>query len=452
MIPLHIVTALIGLVATLMLFSSPTIEPPVAPLTDPEPAIAIPEPAPAIPVELPKPEQEKRPSPAVPIPSIEVVAVATTTPAVATTTATSTSEIATSTAPAKKSKTAKSSRGTEVTEEAPVIPTSEQEPRYTLLPAGENASLKISSSAEADPRFVSVNISPLHVYVGETQTFSAKISSSEEVASVTAISELDHETLELDLLPSGSDTFSASWVVRDTHVKTYHTTFVAKTVSGKEESVTLAWSDPCAGVAQGTSSSLSGSCTVSSVSGLDGGSLTIPVGTTLTLNSGATWVWNPGASITVNGSIAVNGTAQIKKGYLFYSGSTNDSANTGTMVFGSSPTMSGYVRSGTWFHFNPLYDIVPGMVGISNTVTVGGIPSNSPVILTDSGSGETQALMRINGGSWVTSGTMNPGDTLAIKFRTGSDPWWTYWMQASVGGSSSVFEVTTGEEFCKFNC
>ncbi|MEK9160409.1 MAG: hypothetical protein AAB440_00005 [Patescibacteria group bacterium] len=337
----------------------------------------------------------------------------------------------------------------------PLISEEAQEPTYSLSSAGREINLSISSAEDADPKFISAVIAPLHVYVGQTQTFTVNVQSTKPIISVVATMELDHETVTLNLVPdSNGSTFSASWVVYDTHVKMYHTTFTAENAGGDTTSIVLAWSDPCSGITQGMSSSLSSDCTVSSVSGLDGGDLTIPNGVTLTLNSGTTWAWNPGTTVTVNGSIVKSGSAQIKKGYLFYSGSTNDSADTNTMVFDAASTKSGHVRAGTWFSFSPIYDASLTAVQYSNVVTIGGIPNGSTVTLNDSGQGESAIGMSVNGGAWVTSGTMNPGDTLGLKFRPGSEYLTTYWVQASVDGASSVFQVTTnaGGGGCEFNC
>jgi hypothetical protein len=214
----------------------------------------------------------------------------------------------------------------------PIDP-SEQEPNYTLAPVGQTASLSISGGS--DVRLTNAVINPLHVYVGQTQTLSVTVNSASPVTSVTATTELDHQTitLELEETSPGSGVFSTSWVVFDTHVQMYRTTFTATNQAGQNGSVTLAWSDPCSGITQGTNSSLSGDCTVSAVDGLDGGNLTVPTGVTLTLNSGTTWAWNPGTSITVDGQIAVNGTATLRKGYLFYSGASDDAANTSEKFF-----------------------------------------------------------------------------------------------------------------------
>lgn len=224
-----------------------------------------------------------------------------------------------------------------------------QEPSYTLAPVGETASIAISSGA-SDVKLTNAVISPLHVYVGDTQTLSVSVQSASPVSSVTATTQLDSQTITLTLEPiaEGSNTFTTSWVVFDTHVQTYRTTFTATNEAGQSGSVTLAWSDPCSGVTQGTNSSLSANCTVSVVDGLDGASLTIPANITLTLNSGATWAWNPGTSITVTGAIAINGTATLRKGYLFYLGSTDAAANTTTKYYFATTPQTGYVDVATY--------------------------------------------------------------------------------------------------------
>jgi len=228
------------------------------------------------------------------------------------------------------------------------IPESQQQPRYPLSAAGEDVTYSVSGESGVDPRFVSVDIKPLHVYVGDTQTFTVKVSSESGVSAVNSETELDTSTLDLPLTlkssSGGVDTYEASWVVHDTHVRTYITTFTAENGNGDENSITMAWSDPCAGITQGTNSSLSSNCSVSTVDGLDGANLTVPNGITLTLNSGATWAWNPGTTITVNGAIVKASGAQLRKGYLFYSGATNAAANTTSMVFNLSSSLTGHVR------------------------------------------------------------------------------------------------------------
>lgn len=246
----------------------------------------------------------------------------------------------------------------EVTRKITVLPApsdanSEDPTNYSLPPAGQEVVYSVSSSKTNDPRFLEVDINPLHVYVGDEQTLTVKVTSaSGAVTSVQAVTELDNGSLTLNLAEVGSDslgtTFSTSWVVYDTHVNIYKTTFTATNENGDTTSTTLAWSDPCSGITQGSDSTLSVDCTVSVVDGLDQGNLTINSGTTLTLNSGATWAFNPGTSITNNGTIILSGTATLKKGYLFYLGATDAEADTSEKFFFTTTPQSGYVDVGTY--------------------------------------------------------------------------------------------------------
>jgi len=330
------------------------------------------------------------------------------------------------------------------------VPESAQEPTYTLAPLGEVASLSISSSQSADPKFVHADINPLHVYVGQTQTLSVTLQSSAPVTSVTATTKLDNQTLTLNLTESGVDSngnpiYSTSWTVFDTHVTTYNTTFTATNSAGQSNSITLAWSDPCTGVGRGVDSTLGANCTVSAVDGLDGGNLTIPGGTTLTLNSGAKWVWNPGKSITVNGAIAINGTATMEKGYLFYSGSTNDTAVSSTNVFDTNSTKASHVRVQTWFKFGQSIDVAVSSVVTSPTVTIGGISGSQTITLSGDGASKQ---MSINGGAWVTSGSITNGQTLRVRLTSSPNENTTTTVGATIGvggggGSISTFSVRT---------
>lgn len=231
------------------------------------------------------------------------------------------------------------------------IPVSEQQPNYPLPPAGQTVSYSVSNASDADPKFVSAEIKPLHVYVGDTQTFTVKVSSVSGITSVTSRTELDTTTLNLDLVKTKSeasgDTYSASWVVHDTHTQVYRTTFTAENGAGDENEVTLAWSDPCPGITQGTNSSVTSNCSISTVGGLDGGSATINNGVTLTINNGGTWAFNPGTSITVNGAIVKASGGLLRKGYLFYalSGATYDTA---TMIFSTNSSESNHTRVNTY--------------------------------------------------------------------------------------------------------
>jgi hypothetical protein len=227
-----------------------------------------------------------------------------------------------------------------------------QQPNYTLAPAGQAVSLSVTSGSGSNPAFVSSSITPLHVYVGDTQTFTVKVSSAGTIASVTATTQLDSHTLTLPMSPvsedSGGTTYSVSWTVFDTHTNIYHTTFTATTEAGESNSITLAWSDPCTGITQGSNSSVTVNCSVTGVYGLDGATVTIPNGITLTLNANSTWGFNPGTSITIarGGSITQASGAAIKKGYLFYL--TASPIDTNTMYWFSTTPQGSYTRVNTY--------------------------------------------------------------------------------------------------------
>lgn len=71
---------------------------------------------------------------------------------------------------------------------------------------------------------------------------------------------------------------------------------------------------------------ISGSYTVSvscyfdgDVNGVESGDMTVNEGATLNVHSGKRVVWNPGSSIVINGSIAINKPGgEIRKAYLYY--------------------------------------------------------------------------------------------------------------------------------------
>jgi len=230
----------------------------------------------------------------------------------------------------------------------PELSQEDQEPRYSLAPAGQAVEYSVSNAAGADPKFISVDINPLHVYVGDTQTFTVEVTSESGVESVTTSTELDTVTHELTLEKTDPTTFTGSWIVYDTHVRDYRTEFTATSGSGSENSMTMAWSDPCYGVSQGAASSLSANCTVSTVYGLDGGNLSLN-GFTLTINSGGTWAFNPGTTITTNGTITKGSGGTIKKGYLFYLPAAGDIPwDTNTFYFFTTTPQSGYQRAATY--------------------------------------------------------------------------------------------------------
>ena len=182
------------------------------------------------------------------------------------------------------------------------------------------------------PKFLEVEIDPRKVSLGDIQHLSAKFEKPEEVRSVTAITELDSSTKTIELARGEDNVWRGEWKVEDTSTKTYHTTFVAQGNDGQENRFTMAWSDPCSGIPinpGGGTAYLSGSCSVSGTDGIDNGNLNLN-GQTLTINGGATFAWNPGYSITLNGTIAIAG--QLRQTYLWAQDQDNDGWSSGVLA------------------------------------------------------------------------------------------------------------------------
>ncbi|MCL4406097.1 MAG: hypothetical protein M1586_02135 [Patescibacteria group bacterium] len=222
-----------------------------------------------------------------------------------------------------------------------------------ILPSGRQV-YRISQAAETWPKFIQATLDPVDVHVGDTQFLSVIVEDEAAIVSVEAKIETDNGELTLPLtysepakvllVPLGkialaeesakTSLYEGSWKVKDTHDITYHTTFVAKDVLGRESSITLAWSDAC-GIPFGGNVTLSSNCTISAVDGVDNGSLTITAGTTLTLN--AEFVFNSGKTITINngGAIAFGAGGVLRKTNLWmidadsdnYPNSTNQIAS-----------------------------------------------------------------------------------------------------------------------------
>lgn len=195
------------------------------------------------------------------------------------------------------------------------------------------------------PEFIKAIVDPLDVLPGDNQTFTVHVYSPHSVTKVTSTTELDNSTLDLDFekvseYEENSKTieiWSISWIVNDVHTTTYRTAITATDSKGNENLIELTWTDSCQSqITHGGSSTLSTSCSTgaSTVAGLDGGSLTVANGVTLTIDSGATWGFNSGQSITVDGTITING--EIKKTNLYYTDVDGDGYGSGTTLKTSS--------------------------------------------------------------------------------------------------------------------
>ncbi len=221
-----------------------------------------------------------------------------------------------------------------------------------------------SISGDEDlPEFKEVIIDPLDVMVGDTQTFTARVSSPHGGLNVTTETQLDHDLMVLPLEYVSTDendveTWSASWEVYDTHYTSYNTTFIATDSVGNVNTVNLTWTDPtnCQIYANhGGTMTIEGNCTfVDAVSGNDGGDIHISSGKTMTINPGATMYWNDGYSILFSGAQIQLSSGSTEKGLLYYTDVDQDGyAPNATLKTSSTDA----VRAKDALDTNDCYDI-----------------------------------------------------------------------------------------------
>ena len=330
------------------------------------------------------------------------------------------------------------------------------------LPDGPQDYL-ISSADDVYPRFASAHIDPLKVAVSDTQFMRVVVQDDADVSSVVAEIETDNDVVSVPLKLTGTGalsrseimnqkyivrdgllvindgganalgaadslvkraeaqslkkfTFEGRWIVRDTHVKTYRTKFIAKDTSGREQSITMAWSDPCAGVTDGTTSTLSANCTIgtNTVDGIDNGSINLG-GKTLTLSgSGSVFVWNYGKNLTVGtGTISVGTGASLKKTYLWIGADADADgyASGTTWLYGD--TCSGCTRRYTTS--TPTGDcndantsVNPGQTSFFTTATTTNSPTNGAVNFDYNCSGAEDRQYGGLGGCTVTCWITDP--------------------------------------------
>ncbi len=256
------------------------------------------------------------------------------------------------------------------------------------LPAGLQT-YNIVQGAENMPRIVQASIDPLDVHVGNIQTLSLIVQDPNKITSVIAKIQTDHGVRELPLSLVSPDAVSevlpaqyvlnkknqlvpferaeslfnvayaalelpslkyeAKWKVEDTHDAKYKTTFVVRDSKGRENSVTLTWSDAClipyAGAWNITSNG--GACSLFGVDGVEQGNATIQT-YTLTLNAGATFAYNSTYSITMtSGAIAIANTAQIKQTNIWARDLDSDTWLSSDTWLAQDALPAGYARRGS---------------------------------------------------------------------------------------------------------
>jgi hypothetical protein len=258
--------------------------------------------------------------------------------------------------------------------------TNAQGKRWTIDPV---ADFTVSSAPGAKISFLEGKIEPLKVSPGDTQRMRIVIQGVNGISSVIAEVETDHGTTTVELhktvltnwttIKNGAlqvlsrqqalvyhnqaiktdassslispalaasgdkEIWEGSWVVKDTSIRTYHTIFIAKDSENNERNLVLAWSDP-AGWAAGGNVTATTSVSVSSVYGVDGGNLTIPAGTTITMLSGGNLIFNQTQYITLQpavgafaaGNIVINAGGYIRSANVYYYDNDGDGWPAGT--------------------------------------------------------------------------------------------------------------------------
>jgi prepilin-type N-terminal cleavage/methylation domain-containing protein len=256
-------------------------------------------------------------------------------------------------------------------------------------------------STKKNPNFKEVTIDPLDVTVGDIQNMTVKIDDPDGVLWIRADIEHDHgfDTVMLTLTEGNieSGIWFGKWLVYDTHTETYHTQFTAMSKSGKQNSVTLNWTDPCSFALSGdvSLSTIAGGesgCSLlttnsdGGVNGVEQGDLNVDGGKTLTIGAGATLVFNPGKSIKMSGggSIAITKSGaggQIKKSYIWLTDADSDgySATSTQYVGDTAPVANArrrYLMTASSLDYNDSStSTYPGTgctVGISSTCASGG--------------------------------------------------------------------------------
>lgn len=239
------------------------------------------------------------------------------------------------------------------------------------LPAKGGTSFTVAS-AETYPKFVYGTIDPLKVSIGDTQFMRVAVRSDVPMKRVLAEIENDKETdiVELTLVATTTVSeaalqnqlffvddnnkliandgrsesvvsrlvekvraqsinlvdyvYEGNWVVHDTRTITYRTTFKAEDIGGRQVKLVMAWSDPC----NLTGNTVNANCTLSTggeVEGVDNASLSFGGPYNITVQSGATFAWNPGQSITINnGSFSIGVGGQLKQANIYYTDSDGD--------------------------------------------------------------------------------------------------------------------------------
>ena len=92
------------------------------------------------------------------------------------------------------------------------------------------------------------------------------------------------------------------------------------------------------------------------------------------------------------------------------------------------------------FSFTDETDVALSTIITSNSITINGIDASTPVSVSGDGSPE----IRINGGSWVTSGSITDGQSLEVRLTSSGSNSTAHTATVDVGGVTDQWDVTTG--------
>lgn len=144
-------------------------------------------------------------------------------------------------------------------------------------------------------------------------------------------------------------------------------------------------------------------------------------------------VWSTSASIANGNTLAVRLTSSASPSTTYTAtiaiGSTTDTWSVTTVGPDTTPNA---------FTFTDQTGVNPSTLTYSNTITITGINTTTPVSVSGSG-----AQISINGGGWVTSGTITNGQTLRVRMTSSSSFNTTVATTVNVGGVTDSWSVKT---------
>lgn len=150
----------------------------------------------------------------------------------------------------------------------------------------------------------------------------------------------------------------------------------------------------------------------------------------ISINGGA---WGTTGSITNGQTLAVRLTSSASFSTAHTAtisvGSTQDVWSVTTIAIDTTPNA---------FTFTDQTNVALSTLTTSNSITIGGINTTTPVSVTGAG-----AQISINGGAWGTSGNITNGQTLAVRLTSSGAFSTASTATVNVGGVTDVWSVTT---------